>query len=136
MAVKKTSKKPRTAHFSYNEFVATSHRNLQAANYDYASDYTDDIFTLFCVLEFIRHLCGFPIRITSGARCPELNELVGGVKNSRHLCCRAADIAPHRVSPTPSEFAMLRKACFIAQNAGLLGYVEFHPDSYVHINLP
>ena len=35
-----------------------------------------------------------PIIINSGFRCPRVNALVGGVKNSQHLLGQAADIRP------------------------------------------
>lgn len=44
------------------------------------------------ILEPIRQRYGFPIYISSGYRCPELNNLVGGAKNSQHLTGDAADI--------------------------------------------
>ena len=43
------------------------------------------------VLQPLRDKFG-PIRITSGYRCPELNDAVGGVKNSQHMRGEAADI--------------------------------------------
>ena len=55
-------------------------------------------------IEALRHLCqevleplrqhyGQPIRITSGYRCPALNEAVGGVGNSQHMLGEAADLS-------------------------------------------
>ena len=44
------------------------------------------------VLEPARKKYGHPIRVTSGYRCPKLNDLVGGVKTSRHLTGQAADL--------------------------------------------
>ena len=44
------------------------------------------------VLDPIREHWGLPIRVTSGYRCPELNEEVGGVEDSYHLEGCAADI--------------------------------------------
>ena len=45
-----------------------------------------------CVLDPIREHWGLPIRVTSGYRCPELNEEVGGVEDSYHVDGCAADI--------------------------------------------
>ena len=45
-----------------------------------------------CVLDPIRERWGLPIRITSGYRCPELNDEVGGVEDSYHMEGCAADI--------------------------------------------
>ena len=44
------------------------------------------------VLEPARKKYGHPIFVTSGYRCPKLNDLVGGVKTSRHLTGQAADL--------------------------------------------
>ena len=44
------------------------------------------------VLDPIREHWGLPIRVTSGYRCPELNEEVGGVEDSWHMQGCAADI--------------------------------------------
>ncbi|MBO7046128.1 MAG: peptidase M15 [Prevotella sp.] len=43
-------------------------------------------------LEPTRQRFGLPLLVTSGYRCPRLNELVGGVHNSQHMTGEAADI--------------------------------------------
>lgn len=43
------------------------------------------------VLDPIREHVGLPVIITSGFRCPALNELVGGKGSSQHLIGQAAD---------------------------------------------
>ena len=45
-----------------------------------------------CVLDPIREHWGLPIHITSGYRCPELNDEVDGVEDSWHMDGCAADI--------------------------------------------
>ena len=43
-------------------------------------------------LERVRHLCGgYPVIITSGYRCPDLNAVVGGSRTSQHMRGEAAD---------------------------------------------
>ena len=44
------------------------------------------------VLQPLRDYVGAPVHINSGYRCPELNIVVGGVKNSQHCRGEAADI--------------------------------------------
>lgn len=44
------------------------------------------------ILDPLRHEWGYPIRVTSGYRCPELNAAVGGSKTSQHMKGQAADI--------------------------------------------
>ena len=46
------------------------------------------------VLDPLREAYGRPIRVTSGYRCPRLNNLVGGSPNSQHMRGEAADIQP------------------------------------------
>lgn len=57
---------------------ATARRNLQSL--------TDR------VLNPIRELCGRPITVNSGYRCPALNKAVGGATSSQHMTGEAADI--------------------------------------------
>ena len=46
-----------------------------------------------------------PIIVTSGYRCPELNKLVGGAKNSQHVLGQAVDVQVSGMSPrTLAEF--------------------------------
>ena len=47
------------------------------------------------VLEPVRALRGFPLRVTSGWRCPGVNKKVGGGKRSQHLLGEAADLVPY-----------------------------------------
>ena len=44
------------------------------------------------LLDPIRKAWGAPIMVTSGYRCPRLNELVGGVTHSHHILGCAADL--------------------------------------------
>ena len=44
------------------------------------------------VLQPLRDFLGKPVVVSSGYRCSELNEKVGGVSNSQHLTGEAADI--------------------------------------------
>ena len=45
------------------------------------------------VLEPLRQHYGKPIRVTSGFRCQQLNQAVGGVGNSQHQYGEAADLS-------------------------------------------
>ena len=54
---------------------------------------------LLSILEAIRAHFGKPVVITSGCRCPEHNEAVGGSANSQHKLGRAADIVVADTEP-------------------------------------
>lgn len=59
------------------------------------------------LLDRIRDWVKFPMKVTSGFRCPEHNKAVGGVANSYHLSGEAADIS----APTGSDkFALINAA--------------------------
>lgn len=53
------------------------------------------------ILQPIRDAYGKAIIVTSGYRSGKVNEIAGGVKNSDHVCCCAADI--RSVSDTAEE---------------------------------
>ena len=44
------------------------------------------------VLQPVRDKLGFPITVTSGFRCKQLNSAIGGVSNSQHMKGEAADL--------------------------------------------
>lgn len=51
-----------------------------------------NLYKLAKRLDKVRESFNSPIIVNSGYRCPKLNELVGGVHNSKHLDGLAADI--------------------------------------------
>lgn len=61
------------------------------------------------VLDPARELLGVTIRVNSGYRSKELNEVVGGAKHSYHLSGRAADITAGSISANRRLYAILRK---------------------------
>ncbi len=62
------------------------------------------------VLYPLRKLIGHPVVITSGYRCPDLNNKVGGVTSSQHASAQAADITVTGQSNT-AVFNWIRKNC-------------------------
>ena len=52
------------------------------------------------VLQPLRDHYGQPVKISSGYRCPKLNNAVGGVTTSQHMRGQAADIKIQGVTPT------------------------------------
>lgn len=51
------------------------------------------------LLESVRTLVGAPLIISSGYRCPALNQLIGGVESSAHVRGLAADFSVPGLSP-------------------------------------
>lgn len=81
------------------------------------------------VLEPIRKEFGSPIHVNSGYRCPALNNLVGGVKNSYHLSGRAADI-------TATDVMRLKDVIQDLRNSGVIRPVELiEYESFIHLAL-
>ena len=76
-------------HFSLFEMIATNHKVENTPTVEAVVN-----LCRLCneVLEPARKKYGHPIKVTSGYRCPKLNDLVGGVKTSRHLTGQAADL--------------------------------------------
>ena len=59
-----------------------------------------NLYRLAITLEAIRNACsGRPITISSGYRCPTLNQRIGGSRTSAHMDGRAADIHVRGMSP-------------------------------------
>lgn len=77
-----------STHFSLEELTVTQVRgvdnspppDIQAVLQDTAQR-----------MEAVRALLGFPINVSSGYRCEEVNRIVGGVPDSDHLIGRAVD---------------------------------------------
>ena len=61
------------------------------------------------LLDPIREAWGAPILVSSGYRCKELNELVGGAKNSHHLLGCAADLIAGSKAEHRKLFNLIRQ---------------------------
>ena len=62
-------------------------------NYPQSEEIFDNLHALVDnVLDPAREMLGAPIYVNCGYRCPKVNQLVGGVKNSQHMRGQAADI--------------------------------------------
>ena len=85
-----------TKNFSRAEFEASSTAKKHNIDNTIPDKYKYNLIRLANMLQIIRDKYGLPIKIGSGYRCPAVNKLVGGVANSQHLVCSAADI--HSVS--------------------------------------
>ena len=92
--------------FSLEELCASSMAKQNKINNQPTKEATDALGCLVQnLLQPLRDKLRRPIIVTSGYRCPELNKLVGGAKNSQHVLGQAVDIHVQGMSPrTLAEF--------------------------------
>lgn len=84
---------------------------------------------LCALLEDVRDVCATPVMVTSGYRCQELNDAVGGAKNSQHLTGCAADIKCAGLSV--EETIQIIIEADLSYDQLIMEY-----DSWVHISVP
>lgn len=82
------------------------------------------------VLDPIREHVGLPVIITSGFRCPALNELVGGKGSSQHLTGQAADFTV--LGMTVREYKELAYWC--ADNLDLDQLIVYPGRKFIHVS--
>ena len=123
-----------TPHFSLAEFVATQHREID--NTLPQGLWTNAVLTC-SLLERVRSYLGqlkgkdVPIYISSGYRCPELNEAVGSKPASDHVNALAVDWTAQTFG-TPYEICKALEPQFTNLDLGQLIH-EF--DGWVHIGV-
>ena len=85
---------------------------------------------LVYALEELRALAGKPIYITSGKRCDNWNEMVGGAPRSQHLYGMAADIVIPGLHPIEME-TLATKVWRFRQ-----GGIGVYPSrGYIHVDI-
>lgn len=96
-------------HFLLSEFCASERaRKAKIKNIPHLEQVANMISLCKNILEPLRAQTG-PIIITSGYRCKELNELVGGSENSQHMRGQAADILCKSKDDANRYFAILKR---------------------------
>lgn len=121
--------------FSWSEFEHTEHEaelaRMGKRNVIPSFEVRDAVLALVRkVLQPLRDVYQKPMRVNSGYRCKELNEIVGGVPSSQHRLGEAADI--HTGSPLETfRLAHLAKSTpeIWAEIDQLVCY-----DTFVHIS--
>lgn len=98
-----------TPHFSLEELTATQHRGIDNSVNDDSSN--SNLRQLAFKLETVRSILGYPLVISSGYRCLELNRAVGSKDTSAHVKGLAADwVCPKYGTPeTVFEYLLTRK---------------------------
>lgn len=104
------TKEIKSEFFTLRELTKSS----TASKYHIDNTPTEDIvrnlqYGVDMVLVPLRRLYGKPIIITSGYRCPKLNQKVGGVANSWHTQGNAADIHVTSLTEATRIFSILQK---------------------------
>nr|DAM95190.1 MAG TPA: peptidase [Bacteriophage sp.] len=79
-------------YFKLSEFINSATAKRQQIDNTPSFEIVDNLNRLADYLDTIREKYGKPIFISSGFRCPLLNQAVGGVVNSQHLKGLAADL--------------------------------------------
>ena len=78
------------------------------------------------LVEF-RSIINKPIYITSGYRCSEYNQKVGGIKSSYHMLGMAADIHVQNI--------FLSYLLFYAQRVGFTGIGFYEKKNFLHLDV-
>lgn len=111
-------------HFSLAEFTRSATATARGIDNTPSSAVIENLRNL-CekVLEPLRQWYGKPITISSGYRCPELNKVVGGAKNSQHMTGEAADLQPPLLSPRGEKLSDSERIAILKQ---WLAYIKSH----------
>lgn len=125
-----------TPHFSLYEFCKTSNKKYQQKNLEYGKSIQGRLESMADFLEKVREVCGCPMLITSGVRCPELNKAVGGVPTSQHQTGHAVDFIPRGNGTIQDHFCRIYNSNLIydqliAEESG--GKIWIH-ISYIGMN--
>jgi hypothetical protein len=120
-------------HFTLEEFRFSEFGSRQGIPNEPSDQEIERLRETASVLERIRLLLGSePIRISSGYRCPAINEGVGGQPDSAHLYGCAADILHPILAP-----AAVMKILASADLASIgIDQVILEFDQWVHVGLP
>lgn len=98
-----------TQHFSLDELTVTNKTKMREKNYMYGLQKLTQMHILAHFAEQVRLVVGCPMKITSGIRYEELNDVVGGSKTSQHLKGEAIDFIPTKIK-IKTAFDKIRKS--------------------------
>ncbi len=119
-------------HFTFEELTETNHEELQEENRKEAVKYKDNLTRVAKeLLEPIRNHFGVPVKVTSGYRGTELNELVGGSITSQHCRGEAGDIEVRGYTTREKKIEVIK---WIIDNIKEFGQLLLERD-IVHISL-
>ena len=120
-----------TPHFSLEELTITQHRDIDNTVNDDSSK--QNLLQLAYKLETVRSILGYPLVISSGYRCLELNRAIGSKDTSAHVKGLAADfICPkYGIPETVFEYLLTKKELKYDQ----LILEKLRGKSWIHIGL-
>jgi len=88
-----------TPNFSLEQLIRSETAERERIDNLPAAEVVGNLRLLAEGLEQVRALVGFPLEISSGYRCPELNARVGGARTSQHTRGEAADFTCAEFGP-------------------------------------
>jgi zinc D-Ala-D-Ala carboxypeptidase len=117
-----------TPNFSLEQLIQSDTAERERIDNTPAPEILDNLRRLAQGLEQVRALTGFPLEISSGYRCPELNLRVGGARTSQHTRGQAADFTCDEFGP-PLEIIKAIRDSDIEFDQCILEYAR-----WVHIS--
>lgn len=119
-----------TTHFRLSEFTRSSTARIHCIDNSLPEIYFNRVYALATILEDVRLSILTPIHITSGYRCPSLNEKVGGVPKSKHTLCLAVDF-------TFDSFYKNLSRVLSALHKHPVRFIKIYSDkSFIHVDFP
>ena len=88
-----------TPNFSLDQLIHSETAERERIDNSPAPEIVNNLLRLAQGLEQVQALTGFPLDISSGYRCPELNARVGGARTSQHTRGQAADFTCDEFGP-------------------------------------
>lgn len=121
-----------TNHFSFEEITNTSNTELLSLNRRRAMLILDHVYKLALFAEQVRAFLDVPMIITSGFRCQELNEVVGGSSTSQHTRAEAIDFIPGKFMTVEEAYDKIKKSRLIY---GQLIIERSKGKEWVHVSM-
>jgi hypothetical protein len=117
-----------TRNFSLEQLIYSETAERERIDNSPGPEIVDNLRLLAQGLEQVQLLTEFPLEISSGYRCPELNHRVGGARTSQHTHGQAADFTCAEFGP-PADIIEAIRASDIEFDQCILEYAK-----WVHIS--
>jgi hypothetical protein len=117
-----------TRNFSLEQLIYSETAERERIDNTPGPEVVDNLRLLAQGLERVQILTEFPLEISSGYRCPEINHRIGGATSSQHTVGQAADFTCAEFGP-PVEIIKAIRASDIEFDQCILEYAK-----WVHIS--